>query len=197
LTEPPNTRLIEPHFTHYHLSPKPSSKREPHRDKPHTMSATPQPTGATPPPPPPPPQQSELSQQPQATPQPPSEADGDGHQDPESPPLPPVPVPAVVVPGPRAARLQQLFASTLHHTLDKVVRGDNFGACFPTVAARAPGTLEFVQRQMVDRLRGLCEVCILFFVFFLFLVGMGVSGRRGTRSHDMSLITDSQETTCS
>ncbi|KAK0753334.1 Nnf1-domain-containing protein [Schizothecium vesticola] len=122
------------------------------------MSATPQPTGATPPPPPPPPpHQSEPSQQPQATPQPQSEADGDGDQELESPPLPPVPVPAVVVPGPRAARLQQLFASTLHHTLDKVVRGGNFGACFPTVAARAPGTLEFVQRQMVDRLRGLCE----------------------------------------
>ncbi|KAK1826266.1 Nnf1-domain-containing protein [Podospora conica] len=121
------------------------------------MSASPQRTGATPPPPPPE-QQSEPSQQqpqPQPTPQPQSEADGDG--DPESPPLPPKPVPAVVVPGPRAARLQQLFASTLQHTLDKVVRGGNFGACFPTVAARAPGTLEFVQRQMMDRLKGLCE----------------------------------------
>ncbi|KAK4455936.1 Nnf1-domain-containing protein [Podospora aff. communis PSN243] len=40
--------------------------------------------------------------------------------------------------------------------MDKVNR-DNFGACFPTVAAKAPGTLEFVQRQMVERLRGLCE----------------------------------------
>lgn len=124
------------------------------------MSSTPQPTGATPPPQ----QRPESSQQqPQPTPQPQSDPDAD----PDSPPLPPAPVPAVVVPGPRAARLQQLFASTLHHTLDKVVRGGNFGACFPTVAARAPGTLEFVQRQMVDRLRGLCEVCFFLIPFFL------------------------------
>lgn len=129
------------------------------------MSSTPQPTGATPPPPQ---QQPEPSQpQPQPTPQPQQpQSDADADADPDSPPLPPAPVPAVVVPGPRAARLQQLFASTLHHTLDKVARGGNFGACFPTVAARAPGTLEFVQRQMVDRLRGLCEVCFSRFFFF-------------------------------
>ncbi|KAJ4304182.1 hypothetical protein N0V88_001794 [Collariella sp. IMI 366227] len=59
-----------------------------------------------------------------------------------------------MVPGPRAARLQTLFASTAKHTLDKISK-DNFGACFPTVAAKAPGTLEFVQRQMVERLGGL------------------------------------------
>ncbi|KAK4123376.1 Nnf1-domain-containing protein [Parathielavia appendiculata] len=57
-------------------------------------------------------------------------------------------------PGPRAARLQALFASTAKHTLDKINK-DNFAACFPTVAAKAPHTLEFVQRQMVERLGGL------------------------------------------
>lgn len=145
------------------------------------MSSIPQPTGATPPPPQ---QQPEPSQQqPQPTPQPQPQSDADADADPDSPPLPPAPVPAVVVPGPRAARLQQLFASTLHHTLDKVVRGGNFGACFPTVAARAPGTLEFVQRQMVDRLRGLCEVCFsLSFFLALFCVGTGSLRERGEGS---------------
>lgn len=173
------------------------------------MSSTPQPTGATPPPQ----QQPESSQQqpqPQPTPEPQSDADAD----PDSPPLPPAPVPAVVIPGPRAARLQQLFASTLHHTLDKVVRGGNFGACFPTVAARAPGTLEFVQRQMVDRLRGLCEVCFFLIPFFFEVLfcgdwestggGRGVMMRGdgsvgGLMGHVMFTVTclkDSRETTC-
>ncbi|KAK4156743.1 Nnf1-domain-containing protein [Chaetomidium leptoderma] len=62
----------------------------------------------------------------------------------EKPPPPPTP-------GPRAARLQTLFASTAKHTLDKISK-ENFEACFPTVAGRAPGTLEFVQRRMVERL---------------------------------------------
>ncbi|KAK4031914.1 Nnf1-domain-containing protein [Parachaetomium inaequale] len=65
-------------------------------------------------------------------------------------PIPPPPPP----PGPRAARLQALFASTAKHTLDKINK-DNFGACFPTISSKAPGTLEFVQRQMVERLGGL------------------------------------------
>ncbi|KAL2137166.1 hypothetical protein VTI74DRAFT_7713 [Chaetomium olivicolor] len=62
--------------------------------------------------------------------------------------------PVALVPGPRAARLQELFASTAKHTLDKISK-ENFAACFPTIAAKAPGTLEFVQRQMVERLGGL------------------------------------------
>ncbi|KAL1843695.1 hypothetical protein VTJ49DRAFT_395 [Mycothermus thermophilus] len=62
--------------------------------------------------------------------------------------------PEPIIPGPRASRLQKLFATTAKHTLDKISR-DNFAACFPTVAHRAPGTLEFVQRQMVERLGGL------------------------------------------
>ncbi|KAK3357032.1 Nnf1-domain-containing protein [Lasiosphaeria hispida] len=128
-------------------------------------------TGQEPDDPPPPPSQAQA--QTDTTPQPPpaasetatseppaaaapreDEAEGPDADAPDSPPLPPKHT--AVTPGPRAARLEQLFGSTLRHTLDKVSR-DNFGACFPTVAARAPGTLEFVQRQMVDRLRGLCE----------------------------------------
>jgi kinetochore protein NNF1 len=89
-------------------------------------------------------------------------------QEPSSDPDPPPPPPqetaaaAPIAPGPRAARLQALFASTAKHTLDKINQ-DNFAACFPTIAARAPGTLEFVQRQMVERLGGLWNVRLLFF----------------------------------
>lgn len=72
-------------------------------------------------------------------------------------------------PGPRAARLQALFASTAAHTLDKISK-DNFAACFPTIAARAPGTLEFVQRQMVERLGGLWKVCFILVHFSFFFL---------------------------
>ncbi|KAH6636279.1 Nnf1-domain-containing protein [Chaetomium tenue] len=72
-------------------------------------------------------------------------------QEPQEKKQPPPPPPA---PGPRAARLQALFASTAKHTLDKINK-ENFGACFPTISDKAPGTLEFVQRQMVERLGGL------------------------------------------
>ncbi|KAL2156376.1 hypothetical protein VTH82DRAFT_1121 [Thermothelomyces myriococcoides] len=67
----------------------------------------------------------------------------------QQPPPPPPPTP-----GPRAARLQALFAAAAKHTLDKINK-DNFGACFPTISQKAPGTLEFVQRQMVERLGSL------------------------------------------
>ncbi|KAK3368068.1 Nnf1-domain-containing protein [Podospora didyma] len=75
-------------------------------------------------------------------------------EQPDSPPLPGKHT--AVTPGPRANRLQDLFASTLKHTLDKISR-DNFVACYPTIAVRAPGTLEFVQRQMVERLGAQCN----------------------------------------
>ncbi|KAK3313528.1 Nnf1-domain-containing protein [Apodospora peruviana] len=81
------------------------------------------------------------------------EEEGEGVRE-ESPPLPEKHL--AVTPGPRATRLQELFASTLKHTLDKINR-DNFAACYPTVATRAPGTLEFVQRQMVGRLGTQCD----------------------------------------
>lgn len=74
---------------------------------------------------------------------------------PASPPLPARHTAAT--PGPRAARLQELYASSLAHALARV-SWDNFAACYPTVAARAPETLRHVQRQMVDRLGELCHV---------------------------------------
>ncbi|KAK3898027.1 hypothetical protein C8A05DRAFT_38399, partial [Staphylotrichum tortipilum] len=52
------------------------------------------------------------------------------------------------------SRLQALFESVSKRSLDKISK-ENFAACFPTAAAKAPGTLEFVQRQMVERLGGL------------------------------------------
>jgi kinetochore protein NNF1 len=77
---------------------------------------------------------------------------------PASPPLPARHT--AVTPGPRATRLQELFASSLTHTLAKI-SWENFASCYPTIAANAPGTLKAVQRQMVDRLEELCKVSIL------------------------------------
>ncbi|RYO83300.1 hypothetical protein DL766_007864 [Monosporascus sp. MC13-8B] len=59
-------------------------------------------------------------------------------------------------PGPRASRFQAVLDSSLSHTLAKI-SWDNFAACYPTIAAQAPGTLRAVQRQMVDRLGVLCK----------------------------------------
>lgn len=74
---------------------------------------------------------------------------------PASPPLPNPHTP--VAPGPRATRLQELYASSLSHTLARL-GWDNFASCYPTMALRAPATLRTVQRQMVDRLGELCNV---------------------------------------
>ncbi|KAM7193273.1 Nnf1 domain containing protein [Naviculisporaceae sp. PSN 640] len=112
----------------------------------------------------PPAPQNETSQQPpqqegnQQTPQPeqPQEQAQSEEQEPEpeSPPLPQKHTP--VTPGPRASRFQEVFAGSLKKTLDKINKA-NFAACYPTVAQRAPGTLEFVQRQMVERLGQQCN----------------------------------------
>lgn len=74
----------------------------------------------------------------------------------ESPPLPQRHTAAT--PGPRAARLQQVFAQSLDRTLGKLA-WDNFAGCYPTVARRADGVLKQVQTQMVDKLAEKCEVC--------------------------------------
>lgn len=71
-----------------------------------------------------------------------------------SPPLPARHT--ATTPGPRAQRLQEMFDAALGHTLAKI-SPDNFAACYPTVAARAPHVLRQVQRGMVDRLGQLCE----------------------------------------
>ncbi len=88
---------------------------------------------------------------------------------PASPPLPSKHTAAT--PGPRATRLQEVFASSLKHTLDKISWA-NFAACYPTIATHAPGTLQAVQQQMV-RLLGekssvrLTNVSFTFFSLFL------------------------------
>ncbi|KAL2164222.1 hypothetical protein VTH06DRAFT_3438 [Thermothelomyces fergusii] len=92
------------------------------------------------------PQQQQQQQQ-QASPE---QSQPQPQQQPQPQPQPQPPP----VPGPRAARLQALFAAAAKHTLDKINK-DNFGACFPTISQKAPGTLEFVQRQMVERLGSL------------------------------------------
>ncbi|KAH8889313.1 Nnf1-domain-containing protein [Thozetella sp. PMI_491] len=65
---------------------------------------------------------------------------------PASPPLPSKHT--AVTPGPRAARFQEVFATSLKQTLEKI-NWVNFSACYPTIATHAPGTLQAVQQQMV------------------------------------------------
>ncbi|KAF5683175.1 kinetochore-associated NNF1 [Fusarium denticulatum] len=75
---------------------------------------------------------------------------------PASPPLPQRHT--AVTPGPRAARLQELYARSLKKTLGKI-GWDNVAGCYPTVAKRAEGVLRQVQGQMVDKLGEKCEIC--------------------------------------
>ncbi|KAK1756194.1 kinetochore-associated protein NNF1 [Echria macrotheca] len=117
--------------------------------------------------PPPPQQPQETSPPPQSaqqdpTTQPQPEQNTQQHQEAtedqedreDSPPLPERHTP--ITPGPRAARLQDVFGTALRRTLARM-SVDNFGACYPTIAREAPRTLESVQRQTVERLAGLCE----------------------------------------
>ncbi|KAK7428550.1 hypothetical protein QQZ08_004988 [Neonectria magnoliae] len=73
---------------------------------------------------------------------------------PASPPLPPRHT--AVTPGPRAARLQELYAQRLKRTMGKLA-WENFVGCYPTVAKKAEGVLRQVQGQMVDKLGEKCE----------------------------------------
>ncbi|KAK7418860.1 hypothetical protein QQX98_003722 [Neonectria punicea] len=73
---------------------------------------------------------------------------------PASPPLPPRHT--AVTPGPRAARLQELYAQRLKRTMGKLA-WENFAGCYPTVAKKAEGVLRQVQGQMVDKLGEKCE----------------------------------------
>ncbi|KAL5612581.1 hypothetical protein BROUX41_004324 [Berkeleyomyces rouxiae] len=73
---------------------------------------------------------------------------------PASPPLPAKHLP--ITPGPRAARLQELFATSLRHTLNKI-SWDNMAACYPTIAANAPNLLRDVRSTMVARLHERCQ----------------------------------------
>ncbi|KAI0023162.1 Nnf1-domain-containing protein [Xylariomycetidae sp. FL0641] len=95
-----------------------------------------------------------AQQQQQQQQQQPSSDEPQDEQQPASPPLPARHT--AQTPGPRASKFQAILAKTLKHTLDKI-DWDNFAACYPTVAAKAPGTLRAVQKQMVDRLGALCQ----------------------------------------
>lgn len=75
----------------------------------------------------------------------------------ESPPLPQRHTAAT--PGPRAARLQQVYAQSLQRTLAKL-GWDTVAGCYPTVARRADGVLRQVQAQMVEKLAEKCEVSL-------------------------------------
>jgi kinetochore protein NNF1 len=76
-------------------------------------------------------------------------------------------------PGPRASRLQEIYAESLNRTLAKV-GWNNFAGCFPTIAKRAEPVLRQVQEQMVSRLNDKCTVrfpqltAFSFFFFFFF-----------------------------
>lgn len=61
-------------------------------------------------------------------------------------------------PGPRAARLRELFTQSLRHTLAKIASWDQFSRCYPTMAVAADGLLRQVQAQMVEKLSDKCEV---------------------------------------
>ncbi|RFN45375.1 kinetochore-associated protein nnf1 [Fusarium flagelliforme] len=90
---------------------------------------------------------------------------------PASPPLPQRHT--AVSPGPRAARLQELYARSLKKTLGKI-GWENVAGCYPTVAKRAEGVLKQVQGQMVDKLGEKCEV--------------RAKDRRGRRHADMMVL---------
>lgn len=103
-------------------------------------------------------QQQESEQQPPSSSTTPSRlpaptSSSSAPQPPQSPPLPARPV--ALTPGARAQRLQTLFDSALTHTLAKI-SPDNFAACYPTIAAHAPHTLQSLQAGLVERMRHLC-----------------------------------------
>ncbi|KAK4458427.1 Nnf1-domain-containing protein [Cladorrhinum samala] len=119
-------------------------------------------SNAPPPPPPPPPPVAAAP----AAPIPPPPASDPTSVPPSSDQPEPEPEPEpesdeqkkqTITPGPRATYLQNLFSQASKHTLDKLSSPANFASCFPTIASKAPGTLDNVQRQMVDRLGGLWQ----------------------------------------
>ncbi|UPK90652.1 hypothetical protein LCI18_001587 [Fusarium solani-melongenae] len=85
---------------------------------------------------------------------PPAQENEPTEEQPASPPLPQRHT--AVTPGPRAARLQELYSRSLRKTLGKI-GWENVAGCYPTVAKRAEGVLRQVQGQMVEKLGEKCE----------------------------------------
>lgn len=63
-------------------------------------------------------------------------------------------------PGPRAKRLQELFALSLQRTLSKLSY-DKVAGCYPTISKKADPILKQIQKQMVEKLQSKCEACII------------------------------------
>ncbi|KAF4447261.1 Kinetochore-associated protein NNF1 [Fusarium austroafricanum] len=99
-------------------------------------------------------EQAEAAQYTAQTQQDPEKQPESEQDPPASPPLPQRHT--AVTPGPRAARLQELYARSLKKTLGKI-GWENVAGCYPTVAKRAEGVLRQVQGQMVDKLGEKCE----------------------------------------
>jgi kinetochore protein NNF1 len=76
------------------------------------------------------------------------------HREPASP-SPPPEAPIASTPGPRAARLQKVFAGALSSSI-KANSYANFSACFPTPATYCPTALEGVWKQLNARLEEEC-----------------------------------------
>ncbi|RAK80441.1 Nnf1-domain-containing protein [Aspergillus fijiensis CBS 313.89] len=66
-------------------------------------------------------------------------------------PSPPPPAPVASTPGPRVAKLQEIFDKALARTL-RANSYANFSSCFPTPAKHVPASLESVWRQLNAKL---------------------------------------------
>ncbi|PYI30844.1 Nnf1-domain-containing protein [Aspergillus indologenus CBS 114.80] len=66
-------------------------------------------------------------------------------------PSPPPPAPVALTPGPRVAKLQEIFDKALARTL-RANSYANFSSCFPTPAKHVPASLESVWRQLNAKL---------------------------------------------
>ena len=66
-------------------------------------------------------------------------------------PSPSHPPPTASAPGPRAAAIQKLYADAIAHIL-RTCSYNNFASCFPTAAARVPGSVADLHRQFITHL---------------------------------------------
>jgi kinetochore protein NNF1 len=72
---------------------------------------------------------------------------------------------ATLTPGPRAMRFLDLYSKTLSTTL-RTVSYENFSACFPTIAAKAPENLKGLHKAMIERLERFAKVGFPFFLIY-------------------------------